>query len=54
MHVYMRLIQLFPFTILLNGGFGGNVPAGFSRVITKRNTFVVTGRGNSVIAKQYV
>ncbi len=52
MHVYMRLIQLFPFIILLNGGSGGYVPPGFSHVVTLRGNFVVTARGN-LIAKEY-
>lgn len=53
MHVYMRLIQLFPYLALLGHGDGGNIPVGFSRVITSRNKFVVTSRSSSVIAKTY-
>lgn len=52
MHFYMRLIQNFPVFFILGAG-GGFVPPGFDRVITKRGTFVVTGRNSNVIAKAY-
>jgi len=52
MFYYLRLLQQFPFTILLNGGVGGFEPPTLSRVITKRGSYVITARGN-LTAKQY-
>jgi hypothetical protein len=52
MHVYLRLLQLFPFVVL--PGVGEELPpAGFSFVITKRGNHVVTGSGARLIATEY-
>lgn len=52
MHVYMRLIQLFPWLVILGHG-NGIIPAGFAGVVTSRGNNVVTSRA-FVIAKNYV
>lgn len=49
MHFFLRLIQLYPFTILTQNN--NYVPPGFNRVITIRGGFVVTHRNTNVIAK---
>lgn len=48
MHVYMRLIQLFPFIVFMGGSH--IVPPGFKSIITSRGNYVVTSRSNYVIA----
>ena len=50
MHFYMRLIQLFPFTVIMQNGVFE--PPGFDHIITIRGNFVVTVRNNYVIASE--
>lgn len=52
MHVYLRLLQYFPFCVL--PGIGEELPPyGLNYVITKRGNYVITARsGARIVAAQ--
>ncbi len=54
MHFLQHLLQnMLPWQVMLLGQDDILPPVGFERVITNTNNFVVTSRGNFVIAKAY-
>lgn len=55
MHIYMRLLQLFPYVVLIGERAGEDLPpTGFDYVVTSIGNRVVTSRSATVIALKYV